>query len=273
MQGRLRDMDEMVMTPIGTSPAWYNPGIAGSGYLLEVGGYRLLLDCGAGVAMSYLGAHAAGEAPPIDAIVISHVHLDHVADLVPLVFGMNFGPLVGWSPQLHLPPGARERLQRMVSMWDGADDFFEQAFDVCQYQPGQAFTCGPVRVTACRMPHFVDSYALRCEAGEATFGYTADLGPNEIVADFMHGVDLLLCEATLGAVHGEHARMRGHLTGREAGEVAQAARARQLMLTHVPSELDAAQVAADARDAFGGPVKLAVPGERVIIRQRLERAV
>lgn len=266
-------MGDVSMTPIGTSAAWYNPGVAGSGYLLEVDGFRMLLDCGAGVVMSYLGAFPVGQAPPIDAIVISHVHLDHVADLVPLVFGMNFGPLSGWSPQLFLPPGARERLQRMVSMWDGADDFFEQACAVHEYQPGQAFNCGPIRMTACRMPHFIDSYAIRCETAGVSLGYTADLGPNEIVADFMHEVDLLLCEATLGAVHDEHAQMRGHLTGREAGEIARDARAHRLMLTHIPAELQAERVADQARDVFLGPVSLAVPGERTIIRHRLERVV
>src|SRR3954468_5115601 len=34
---------------VGCSPAWPNPGSAQSGYLVQAGGRRLLMDCGPGV--------------------------------------------------------------------------------------------------------------------------------------------------------------------------------------------------------------------------------
>jgi ribonuclease BN (tRNA processing enzyme) len=258
-------MARMILTPIGTSPAWYNPGVAGSGYLLQVDDLRILIDCGSGVIMQYLArASVDGNAAPLDAIVISHTHADHVLDLVPLTYGIMLGGL-SWSPQLFLPHGARERLQRMVGMWDGPANFFEQAFDVCEYRPGAPWNIGGVTVSAAVMPHFLASCALRFDTEDAAFGYTADLGPNLEIASFIQSVDVLLCEATLAEEHGEQSAARGHLSGSEAGDIARAADAAHLLLTHIPAQLDAGAVVAAAREAFGGPVALAQPWEAVAV--------
>ena len=74
----------MRLTVIGSSPAWPNPGSAHSGYMLEADGSRVLLDCGPGV-LGRLREHAKW--PDIDAIAITHFHLDHWGDLVPWVWG------------------------------------------------------------------------------------------------------------------------------------------------------------------------------------------
>ncbi len=79
----------MKLTVIGCSPAWPNPGGAQSGYLVEGPG-RLLLDCGPGVLAKL--RERDGGWPRVDAIVITHWHLDHWGDLVPWVWGTIAGP-------------------------------------------------------------------------------------------------------------------------------------------------------------------------------------
>src|SRR5919197_4749128 len=93
------------ITVIGSSPAWPNPGSAHSGYLFERTGSRLLVDCGPGV----LGRLRERELwPQVDAIAITHFHLDHWGDLVPWVWGSFYlrsngeGPR---HPQLWVHPG------------------------------------------------------------------------------------------------------------------------------------------------------------------------
>ncbi|HVH52379.1 MAG TPA: MBL fold metallo-hydrolase, partial [Gaiellaceae bacterium] len=71
----------MKLTVIGCSPAWPNPAGAQSGYLVEGTG-RLLLDCGPGV-LSRLRERESW--PNVDAVVITHFHLDHWGDLVPWI--------------------------------------------------------------------------------------------------------------------------------------------------------------------------------------------
>ena len=74
--------------------------------------------------------------------------------------------------------------------------------------------------------------------GSATLAYTGDSGPSERLADLARGVDLFVCEATLesGDADGEP---RGHLSAEEALAAYDASGARQLLLTHRPSELEA----------------------------------
>jgi ribonuclease BN (tRNA processing enzyme) len=160
----------------------------------------------------------------------------------------------------------------MVSTWDGPSDFFSTTFDVREYSSRGAFEVGPFRVSAQEVPHFIEAHALRFEHGDAAFGYTSDLGPDARVTDFMDGVDLLLTEATLPLDHGEDPAARGHLTAEEAADIASAAGAHSLLLTHVPTELQAG-VIARVRGRYDGPVALARSGQVYAIAQRLARAV
>src|SRR3984957_14957604 len=72
----------MRLTVLGSCGAWPEPGGACSGYLLEQDGYRLVIDLGYATLprlTGYVDAHA------VDAVVISHGHPDHCADLNPLL--------------------------------------------------------------------------------------------------------------------------------------------------------------------------------------------
>ena len=77
----------MRLTVIGSSPAWPNPGGAHSGYLIE-DSKRLLLDCGPGVLPRLREMEGW---PQLDAVAITHWHLDHWGDLVPWVWGSLYG--------------------------------------------------------------------------------------------------------------------------------------------------------------------------------------
>src|SRR5438270_13973016 len=78
----------MKITVVGYSTAWPNPGGAQSGYLVEGSG-RLLLDCGPGV-LPRLRVQEVW--PRVDAIVVTHFHLEHWGDLVPWAFESMYGP-------------------------------------------------------------------------------------------------------------------------------------------------------------------------------------
>src|SRR3954465_8887707 len=82
----IRQYRGVKLTVVGCSPAWPNPGGAQSGYLVDD---RLLLDCGPGVLARLRRLHDGW--PRLDAIVISHWHLDHWGDIVPWVWGTLAG--------------------------------------------------------------------------------------------------------------------------------------------------------------------------------------
>jgi ribonuclease BN (tRNA processing enzyme) len=224
------------LTVVGSSPAWPNPGGAQSGYLVEGPG-RLLLDCGPGVLARLRELYSSNGWPRIDAIVVSHFHLDHWGDLVPWVWGLMVGPAREEEPpELWVPPGGRVELQALGERL-GKPDMFEQTFRVSEYAENEPFEAAGLEVLALRLPHYtLQTFGFRVTNGERSLAYSGDSGPSERLAELARGCDLFLCEATLERpeLDGEP---RGHLSADEAVAAFRASGAQRLLLTHRPHEL------------------------------------
>ena len=223
----------MKLTVVGCSPAWPNPGGAQSGYMVEGPG-RLLLDCGPGV-LPHLRKREGW--PQVDAIAITHFHLDHWGDLVPWVWGRMFGLGRGQAaPELWLPPGGRGELAAFGDRLGGRT-MFERTFDLREYEDERPFVAGGLEVTPFRVPHYTfRTYAFRVTNERRSLAYSGDCGPSAKLSEVAHGVDLFVCEATLERpeLDGEP---RGHLTVDEAVDAFERSGAKRLLLTHRPEEL------------------------------------
>ncbi len=221
------------LTVVGCSPAWPNPGGAQSGYLIESAEGRLLLDCGPGVLPRLRTTEGW---PVVDAIAITHFHLDHWGDIVPWVWGLQFGPAADLdAPELWLPPGGRETLARLGGSL-GKRDMFEVAFRIEEYEDGTPFTAGGSTVTARRVLHYdMLAFGFRVSQNGTTFAYSGDSGPSDALPELARDADLFLCEATLLAPNPEGGT-RGHLAAAEAREAFEASHAKRLLLTHRPAE-------------------------------------
>jgi ribonuclease BN (tRNA processing enzyme) len=221
------------LTVAGCSPAWPNPGGAQSGYLVENRGGRLLLDCGPGVLPRL---RAAEGWPRVDAIVISHFHLDHWGDVVPWVWGLKFGPAIGEPhPELWLPPGGGETLARFgVEL--GQPSMFDETFEIREYEDQKPFEAAGQRVVPHRVLHYeMLAFGFRVSSNGSTLAYSADSGPTDALVSLARDADLFLCEATLLKPNPEGG-IRGHLSAAEADEAFQASGADRLLLTHRPAE-------------------------------------
>jgi ribonuclease BN (tRNA processing enzyme) len=235
------------LTVIGCSPAWPNPGGANSGYLVQSNGRSLLLDCGPGV-LARLREREAW--PSVDAIVLTHFHLDHCGDLVPWVWGAKFGP--GSSrptpgPELWIPPEGRAVLEGLAERF-GSIGMFDEVFDVREYEVERPFAAGGFDVTAARVAHYDEpSYGVRVSDGERTLAYSSDTGPTEHLSELARNADLFLCEATLGEIE---EGPRGHLTADEAVATFEQAGARRLLIVHRPAELPLPAEVESAREGL-----------------------
>jgi ribonuclease BN (tRNA processing enzyme) len=224
------------LTVIGCSPAWPNPGGAHSGYIFERGSSRLLVDCGPGVLPRLREREIW---PHVDAIVITHFHLDHWGDLVPWVWGAMYraaGAAIDDRPDLWVHPGGRGVLEQFGERF-GFRDMFDRVFTVREYQPDEPFMAAGIEVTPLRLPHYtLETYGLRLAADGSTIAYSGDSGPSERLVDLARDTDLFVCEATLdrGADDGQP---RGHLSADEALAAAAASGTKRLLLTHRPAEL------------------------------------
>jgi ribonuclease BN (tRNA processing enzyme) len=259
----------MRITVLGKSPSWQDADGACSGYLVEVDGTNVLLDCGNGV-FSKLRRYC--DYVCVDAVVISHLHADHFLDLVPFSYALTYAPrqqpvpVARWPgtaeparPKLYAPRGARETFRRVVGAW-GNDDLIEAAFDLHEYEPTDELQIGPARVRFQAVPHFLPTFAIDFSGsnGDGRFTYGADCSPTEELVRFAEGTDLLMIEATLPRP--ERTGVRGHLTPAEAGAHGQRARARRLVITHISDELDELWARTEAERAFGGRVSVAHEG-------------
>ena len=236
----------MRLTIIGCSPAWPNPGGAQSGYLVEGDG-RLLLDCGPGV-LARLRARDGGW-PGVDAVVITHFHLDHWGDLVPWVFGGAYGPgRDADRPVLWLPPGGEARLRGFGERMSFGGQI-DTVFDVREYEEDVPFRAGGFDVTPHRLDHYSElTFGLRVQNHSSTLAYSGDTGPTERLVELARDADVFICEATLRQPEPDE---RGHLTGEEAVEASRAAGARRLVVIHRPDELP---LAPDVERAADGDV-------------------
>ncbi len=223
----------MKLHVVGCSPAWPNAGGAQSGYIVEGPG-RLLLDCGPGV-LARLRERDAW--PQIDAIAITHFHLDHWGDLVPWVWGRMYG--LGRElpvPELWVQPGGRAELEAFGERL-GMRDMFERTFTLREYSEGEPFEAAGLEVIALQVPHYtLRTYGFRVSNERRTLAYSGDSGPSDRLADLARDVDLFVCEATLERPELD-GQPRGHLALEEALAAYGASGARRLLITHRPQEL------------------------------------
>jgi ribonuclease BN (tRNA processing enzyme) len=239
---------------LGCATAGGNPGEACSGYLVTAGGSRILLDCGPGIVSSLLLRDAA----PLDAIVLSHLHFDHVGDLIPLGYAHTIGLASEWpAPALYAPPGGMAHLAALCeASTHGADHLEASGMRVSEYDPAGVVAIGDARLTFRELLHPGTSRAIRVAASGGTLVYSGDTAITPGLGEIAQGADLLLCEAT--ALPSSEV----HLPAGEAGRIAREAGCGALVLTHVDARERAAALR-QAREAFGGPVMAAVPGLRV----------
>ncbi len=259
----------MRVTVLGKSPSWQDTDGACSGYLIEEDGVHVLLDCGNGV---FSKLRRFLDYVDLDAVVLSHLHADHILDLVPYAYALTYAPrqqpvpVDRWPgtdcpacPKLFAPSGGRELFRRLVGAW-GNEGLIENAFELQEYRPEERLEIGPLRVRFQPVPHFTATNAVEIASsnggGRLTFG--ADHAPADELTEFARDTDLLLIEATLPRP--EREGPRGHITPGEAGEHARRAGARRVVLTHFSDELGDDWARAEAERTFGAEVEVAREG-------------
>jgi metallo-beta-lactamase family protein len=194
--------------------------VTGSMHLVEAGGKRILLDCG-----MVRGGHAEAFAPAfpfhastIDAVILTHAHIDHCGNLPALVRHGFDGPIFCTAATrdltaVMLADSARIQEERSLVAYAAShhtprDTSFtgtdvDRAVDQCvplAYETPA--TIGDVEFRLVDAGHLLGSAMVALAAGSASLTYTGDLGRRDLP---LHGppaaippAHLLLCESTYG---------------------------------------------------------------------------
>jgi ribonuclease BN (tRNA processing enzyme) len=250
----------MRLTVLGGSAASPNTGAGCAGFLAQRGDTSIVLDMGPGT-LQELRRHADFRA--LSAVIISHMHVDHMLDLIALRHALAYNPVSPPGPvPVWLPPGGAAMLAQVTAPLDLCDDpgTFTSTVTVREYDPVQPLRIGDLKVHFQRTVHVVPAWAMRVSAPEGDLGYTADGGPVSAWDDLLRGVRVLIAEATLLEPGERPIAQRGSLTATEAGELAQRCGAETLLLAHLWEELGFDVARAQAASAFAGEIMLARPG-------------
>jgi ribonuclease BN (tRNA processing enzyme) len=247
---------------LGGASAGPGPRQGCSGYLVMVDRTRLVLDLGPGTLVEL---RQQAEMADLDAIVISHMHVDHMLDLFALWWGWihNPVPLPRLLP-LWLPPGGRDALLETARTLAGPDDVAQlttKVFDLREYDPDEPLTIGDATVRFTPTRHYIPCWAIRVSDNDGhSLVYTADNGDAADLLPFVTGADVLVAEASLLAPPADPNAFRGVSTAAEVAALARDAGVETLVLTHIWPEHDAEASRAQARSVFGGMVEVGRPG-------------
>jgi ribonuclease BN (tRNA processing enzyme) len=244
------------VTIVGWSGSFPGPLSPASCYLIDTGDFRLVLDLGNG-AVGALQQYAG--LAEIDAICLSHLHADHCIDMLGYSVFQNYHP-AGPRPRIPVygPAGTAERLAAALG---GEHLGMTDAFDFEALAPGTV-EIGPLKITTGRMSHPVETFGFRIEHAGQVLAYSADTGPCDELVRLAAGADVLLCEASF--TDGPDLAPDLHLTARQAASHAARAGVGELVLTHLVAWNDPRVSLEQASEAFGGPLRLAGSGLRLL---------
>jgi ribonuclease BN (tRNA processing enzyme) len=254
------------VTVVGCSGSFAGPESPASSYLVqaESGGrtWSIVLDLGSG-ALGALQRHV--DPLTLDAVLLSHLHVDHFVDLCGLYVMRRYTP--DGRPEGALPVhGPVDTAHRLTDAYGTPDtEDVPGMFDFRRLLDRNPIRIGPFTVTPYRVNHPVEAYGFRVEAGGSTLAYTGDTDTCDALTPLMTGADLVLADSAF--IEGREQTAGIHLSGRRAAEAAvRAGGVRRLMLTHLPPWNDPAVCRAEAEEVWPGLVELAEPGATYVLQ-------
>jgi ribonuclease BN (tRNA processing enzyme) len=252
------------LTVLGGSAAGVGTGQGCAGFLVQSDTANVVLDMGPGTLLE-LRKHADFRA--LDGIVVSHLHMDHILDLFALRFALAYNPERPPRPvPLWLPPGGLAFFERSAALFateaGEENGYFSSVFDLAEYDPAASLRVADLTLTFAPTVHPVPCWAIRVhpDADDGDVLYTADTGAEGQLDEIAAGAAVVIAEATFPPGTAEHAIRKVHLTPRLAGELADRAGARHLVLTHMWEELGPERFVEEARAVFTGRLTVAFPG-------------
>jgi len=245
-------MRRLILLGTKGGPALRQGGALPTSSYLELGGARVVVDCGLGVTRALV--EAGVDLRTLDHIFITHLHSDHVLELGPLLH-------TAWTTGLaqpiavHGPPGilaywqgflASMAYDNAIRVADEGRVPLEQLITVAEYTEGPVLD-GPLTASALRVHHppVTECYALKLTDSARTVTFSAATAHFPPLAEFARGSDILVHEAMLPAgvetivqKTGLGDRLRAHLhashsTAAEAAAIARDAGVGHLVLHHL----------------------------------------
>lgn len=220
-------------------------------YAVELPAGLALVDCGPG-ALRRLAQAGCG-LDRLSAVLLTHYHTDHCADLAALLFALRSPQYEGRAPmRLFGAPGLCRLVEKLTEAWPWLQP---RGYELQLHEtpPGRFELLGAA-VDAVPIRHTAQSLGWRIDAGSGgSLAFSGDADECEQLVDLARGVDAFVCEAATPDGH----KLDGHLTPSLAAAHAARAGCRRLVLTHFYPPCEGVDLRAQAATAFAGEITLA----------------
>ncbi|MEK6189639.1 MAG: MBL fold metallo-hydrolase [Carnobacterium alterfunditum] len=216
----------MKLTILGYWGGYPTKNSGTSSYLLETENYHLLIDVG---SASLIALEDHLDPLQLDAVILSHYHYDHIADLGVLQFTRQLKRMKNNLERAPMFPiyghqGDNENFKRLT---------MDTVSEGIAYDERQKLYIGPFEIQFMRTLHPVECYAMRIveiKTGKVLV-YTADSGYLPDFITFSKEADVLLADTNFFNGMENH---RVHMSAAEVGRIAKEADVKKVILTHLP---------------------------------------
>jgi ribonuclease BN (tRNA processing enzyme) len=230
------------------------------GFLIKAGEQSILMDSGSGTVARMLRAGVTYK--EVDAVLYSHIHPDHVADLVPLIFACKYQEAPREKDLLILGgKGFRDYFEGLRSLYGSWIE--PEAFRIhIQEALADDVKIEELQITTLPLEHIPESVGYRVTSPTGrTVVYSGDTDYCRNIVELARGADLLILECSFP----EGQKVKGHLTPALAGRIAHEAGCTRLILTHLYPPCDQFDIRGDCQKVFSGEVLLAEDMMRIAI--------
>ena len=229
----------MELTILGCMGGYPTKDVGTTAYLLTSDDFRLLIDVGSNALLS-LEHHL--DPLDLDALILTHYHADHIADLGVLQYTFQ------------LKDSAEGKVKKVLPIYGHTESEFFRLLEMTgvsegiAYAPDETLELGPFRIRFLKTVHPVPCYALQIEeiATGKVFVFGADSAYLPAFVPFVKDADLFMADANLFNGNERH---HAHMTAGEVGAIAEEAAVKQLILTHLPQKGELSVLLGQAKEA------------------------
>ncbi len=193
---------------------------------IKIGSTQLLVDCGAGTLRQLCKAGIPYQ--DIDMVCISHYHMDHLSDLFALIWALQW-PHFNRTKELIFigPTGFTRFFNEHVAplVWKTPSKYF--TIEIREIEDKIIFD--DFIIAALSTNHTEESLAYKITEENRSLVISGDTDYSQELISFATEADLLILECS----GSNEAKASGHLISKECGTIAQKAKVRKLVLTHL----------------------------------------
>ncbi len=243
-------MAELIILGSGTGIPSLRRGSPGLVLISESS--KVLIDSGSGILRKMLEVGITYR--DIDVLLYTHIHPDHISELVPILFACRYADLPRQKDLIGLGgPGFKDhfdRLKKLYWPWIEPPSYHLTIKETSQ----KPFLFKELKIYSKPMAHMPESVGYRIEFKDGrSIAISGDTDYCRNIIDLAFEAELLVLECSFP----DGKKVEGHLTPSLAGRIGLESRCKRLLLTHLYPICDQFDILNQCGQAYKGEIMLA----------------